>query len=270
MPPALPPATLEGWYVLHQMVELDRDVLRTRSEAERAELLASAAAWFAERAALEAGGWSAAFRVVGGGADLMLIHFRPTLDGLSDAELEVKRSALGGLLRPVYDFLSITEAGLYHATTTVARESSPDTDEYRTALAARLEAELASPHTRSRLFPEIPAEMRYVTFYPMNKRREGADNWYVLPIEERNRLMRDHGMTGRRYAGRVKQIISGSVGLDDWEWGVTLFSRDPLEFKSIVTDMRYDEVSARYGEFGRFFTGIRLEPADWPRVLSLE
>jgi chlorite dismutase len=112
--------------------------------------------------------------------------------------------------------------------------------------------------------------MRYVTFYPMNKRREGADNWYVLPIEERNRLMRDHGMTGRRYAGRVKQIISGSVGLDDWEWGVTLFSRDPLEFKSIVTDMRYDEVSARYGEFGRFFTGIRLEPADWPRVLSLE
>ena len=79
--------------------------------------------------------------------------------------------------------------------------------------------------------------------------------------------MRDHGLTGRRYAGKIFQVISGSVGLDDWEWGVTLFARDPLEFKRIVTEMRYDEASALYGEFGSFFTGIRITPADLPELV---
>lgn len=270
MQPALQPATLEGWYALHQMVELDREALRALPEPERDRLLDETVRWFEERSALDSGGWSAAFRIVGGGADLMLLHFRPTLDELSDAELEVKRSPLGTLLLPEYEFLSVTEAGLYHATTTAEKEYGADTEGFRAAIEASKEAELAGAHVRSRIYPQVPEGMRYVSFYPMTKRRAGADNWYTLPIAERNRLMRDHGMTGRRYAGRVFQVITGAVGYDEWEWGVTLFTRDPLEFKKIVTEMRYDEVSARFGEFGRFFTGIRLDSSGWQALLAVE
>jgi chlorite dismutase len=102
----------------------------------------------------------------------------------------------------------------------------------------------------------------------MSKRRATGDNWYQLPMDERSRLMGEHGLVGRRYAGKIVQVISGSVGLDDWEWGVTLFGRDPLDFKRLVTEMRFDEASARYGKFGRFFTGIRFAPEEWESVLG--
>jgi hydrogen peroxide-dependent heme synthase len=123
---------------------------------------------------------------------------------------------------------------------------------------------------RTRLYPPPQASMPYVCFYPMSKRRIHPDNWYALPVGERNRLMREHGLTGRGYAGRVFQIITGSTGLDDWEWAVTLFAADPLEFKRIVTEMRYDEASTRYGEFGRFFTGVAAGPDDVAAMLSLD
>jgi chlorite dismutase len=97
--------------------------------------------------------------------------------------------------------------------------------------------------------------MPYVCFYPMSKRRDDGQNWYALDLDERSRLMYGHGLTGRRYAGRVQQIITGAIGLDAWEWGVTLFARDPLDFKKLVTDMRFDEVSAKYAEFGEFYVG---------------
>jgi chlorite dismutase len=119
----------------------------------------------------------------------------------------------------------------------------------------RIDAELASDHVKRRLFPPLPADMPYVCFYPMSKRREAGQNWYILDLEERSRLMQAHGLTGRRYAGKVQQIITGAIGLDAWEWGVTLFSKDPLDFKKLVTDMRFDEVSAKYAEFGDFYVG---------------
>ena len=106
----------------------------------------------------------------------------------------------------------------------------------------------------ARLYPILP-KAKHVCFYPMDKRRQGNDNWYMLPMEERKNLMRSHGMIGRQYAGKVKQIITGSVGFDDYEWGVTLFADDVLQFKKLVYEMRFDEVSARYGEFGAFFVG---------------
>ena len=93
----------------------------------------------------------------------------------------------------------------------------------------------------------------------MDKKREGEDNWYMLSMEKRKELMRSHGMIGRGYAGKVKQIISGSVGFDDFEWGVTLFSDDVLQFKKLVYEMRFDEVSRRYGVFGSFFIGTLLD-----------
>jgi hydrogen peroxide-dependent heme synthase len=265
---ALPPATIEGWYTLHQAFEIDYRALRRLGAGERRGLAESAAGLLSELAEPgESEGWSASFRVAGGGADVMFVHFRPTLDDLAAVEQRIRRSTLDDVLQLRYDYLAVTEAGLYHATAEVAEEHEPHTPGYQKAIEEHAAAEAASPHVRSRLYPRPPEEMKYLSFYPMSKRRTHEDNWYTLDVAERNRLMREHGLTGRRYAGRVFQVISGSVGLDDWEWGVTLFARDPLEFKRIVTEMRYDEASARYGEFGRFFTGVRLAPEGWTELL---
>jgi hydrogen peroxide-dependent heme synthase len=264
----IPPATLEGWYALHQTFATDWQALRDEGDEARAALAGEARRLFEAWSRPERGGWSAAFRLVGGGADWMFVHFRSSLDELADVQLQLARSGFGRALERRYDYLSVTEAGLYYATAEAAREAEPRSREFERRIAEAAEAELQSAHVRTRLFPEPPAEMRYVSFYPMDKRRAHGQNWYTLPIEERNRLMREHGLTGRRYANRVFQVISGSVGLDDWEWGVTLFARDALEFKRIVTEMRYDEASAVYGEFGQFLTGIRIAADEWPALLG--
>jgi hydrogen peroxide-dependent heme synthase len=264
--PALPPATLEGWYSLHQAFEIDSAGLGSREASGGRAFAAEVRHLMDQFAAPAEGGWSAVYRLVGGSADLLLVHFRPTIDELARVQARLKRS-IGDVLRLTYDYLAVTEAGLYHATAEAAREHEPHSAGFRQAVAEAAAAEAASPHIQARLYPRPPDDMRYISFYPMSKRRTHPDNWYLLDVAERNRLMREHGMTGRRYANRIFQVISGSVGLDDWEWGVTLFARDPLEFKRIVTEMRYDEASAKYGEFGPFFTGVRLEIDDWDDLL---
>ncbi|HEX5723958.1 MAG TPA: hydrogen peroxide-dependent heme synthase [Longimicrobiaceae bacterium] len=263
---AIAPATLEGWYALHQVFSADWPALRVPGAAARVARGAQEA--FAALAPGE--GWSAHFRLVGGAGDFLFVHFRPTLDALAAVQLALRHSPLSDALRLEYDYLSVTEAGLYHATAEAARAGEPGSEAFRARVDEALAAERASPHVRTRLYPEVPEGMRYVSFYPMSKRRAAGQNWYTLPVGERSRLMREHGMTGRRFAGRVFQVITGSVGLDDWEWGVTLFARDPLEFKRIVTEMRYDQASAEYGEFGAFYTGIRFAPEEWPGLLGAD
>jgi chlorite dismutase len=199
-------------------------------------------------------------QLTGSVADVMAIHFRPTIDSVGAAQRTLRDTRLFEYLEPVRTFLSVTEAGLYHITAAVAAErlaaggAVGDAD-YRSAIAARAAAERESPHVQRRLYPPRPADMPYVSFYPMSKRRVVGQNWYALTLAERSRLMHAHGLTGRRYAGRVQQVITGAIGLDAWEWGVTLFARDPLDFKRLVTDMRFDEVSAQYAEFGEFYVG---------------
>lgn len=268
MPSALPPATLEGWYALHQMFTASWPAIRALSPGARAELGERASRIFTEVSQEAVEGWSACFRLVGAGADWMFVHFRRTLEELADVELRIRSSPLADVMRAEYSYLSVAEAGLYHATADAARSAEAGSEEFRARLQESIDAELASPHVKLRLYPQVPEGMDYVSFYPMSKRRGEAHNWYALDVQERSKLMRDHGMTGRRYAGRIYQVITGSVGLDDWEWGVTLFARDPLDFKRIVTDMRYDEASSLYGEFGRFFTGIRFAPERWPVLLG--
>ena len=190
----------------------------------------------------------------------MVVHFRPSLDAIGDAQHMVRQMPVMRALTPVYSFLSVTEAGLYHLTAQLARDAaqrggSAGDDTYVGELARRAAAERDTPHVNRRLYPPIPDGMPYVCFYPMTKRRDTGQNWYALSLDERSRLMQTHGMTGRRYAGRVMQIISGAIGIDAWEWGVTLFAKDPLDFKKLVTDMRFDEVSAKYAEFGEFYVG---------------
>jgi len=190
----------------------------------------------------------------------MVIHFRETLDAIGVAQSALARTALARVLDPVYAFLSVTEAGLYHISAELARETEArggkvGDEAYVRSLSDRSQKERASAHVMRRLYPELPPDMPYVCFYPMSKRRDESQNWYTLSLDERSRLMQSHGLTGRRYAGKVQQVITGAIGLDAWEWGVTLFAKDPLEFKKLVTDMRFDEVSAKYAEFGDFYVG---------------
>lgn len=268
---AHPPETLEGWYALHQIYRSPRgsqknhaafieDVARSTLSAANAELSAAVQPDAGESRR----GWTCAARLIGSSGDLMLVHFRHSLDAIARAQDCILGTALGAM-DISYSFLSVTEAGLYHLTAQLARDAekrggSVGDEEYARALRARTEEERNSPHVTRRLYPEIPADMPYVCFYPMSKRRNEGQNWYALSLEERSRLMQAHGTTGRRYAGRVQQIITGAIGLDAWEWGVTLFARDPLDFKKLVTDMRFDEVSARYAEFGDFFVGKVISP----------
>ncbi|MGH7458289.1 MAG: chlorite dismutase family protein [Longimicrobiaceae bacterium] len=269
MPPPIPPATLEGWYALHQVLETDWVALGALPGGKREELAGELAELFS--GPVEPGaGWSTTARLAGGGADWLAVHLRPTLEELADLQLRLRGSRAGGYLHTVYDYLSVTEAGLYGLTAEVAGEALPGEKGFEERLAARVQAERESGYVRSRLYPELPDEMRYLSFYPMSKRREGEHNWYTLGIGERAALMREHGATGRRLRGRVAQIITGSVGLDDWEWGVTLFARDPLDLKRLVTEMRYDEASALYAEFGPFFTGVRFGPGEWQKLLHTE
>ncbi len=209
------------------------------------------------------GGWSAFYRVVGGEADYLILHLRPDLESLGEAERTLRMSGAIPHLTPVGDYLSVVELGLYSATASLLKEAgeegiapgSPEWDERAQALLA---AESGKRYVQERLRPIQPEEMPYICFYPMDKRRSVGQNWYTLPLGERAALMRDHGATGRRYAGKVSQVISGSIGFDDWEWAVTLFSADPLHFKSLVTEMRYDEVSSVYADFGNFRVGHRI------------
>jgi chlorite dismutase len=198
--------------------------------------------------------------LIGSASQVMVIHFRDSLDAIADAEDRMRATKISADAQLSYSFLSVTEAGLYHITADLARAAAArggqiGDAEYTRTLAGRAAAERESEHVKRRLYPQLPPDMPYVCFYPMSKRRDPGQNWYALDLDERSRLMYGHGLTGRRYAGRVQQIITGAIGLDAWEWGVTLFAKDPLDFKKLVTDMRFDEVSARYAEFGDFYVG---------------
>ena len=133
----------------------------------------------------------------------------------------------------------------------------------RDALSTRLAAERESAAVQRRIHPCRPKDMPYVSFYAMSKRRAAAQNWYGLPLEERIRLMHAQGITGRKFAGRLQQVITGSVGLDRWEWGVTMFAKDPLDFKKLAAETRFDEVSSRYAEYGEVYVGKVVGAGEW-------
>ncbi|MGH7841074.1 MAG: hydrogen peroxide-dependent heme synthase [Candidatus Binataceae bacterium] len=262
------PHTLEGFFVLHQFFRVKLNELSRRSAKEREVMVEKAESALRAMSRRE-DGETALFGLLGHKGDLMVIHFRHTLDELREAEHAVTHLALSAFLEPTGSYLSVIEIGLYEMTAKLhaeltARGVAPHSPEWSAAVDAALHAQREK--LDARLSPPIPAR-RYVCFYPMNKRRAGADNWYMLPLEERQRLMHEHGMIGRRYAGRVNQIISGSIGFDDWEWGVDLFADDPLVFKQLVYEMRFDESSARYAEFGPFIVAIRRSTDELQRLV---
>ncbi len=257
----------EGWGVLHLFWSVARGAL------EDAE---AAAKDFASRLqAFDAGTDQQvlAFSVLGQKADFGLMVLGPDLAALDELVVELGASPLGAALSPAGSYVSMTERSEYTAT---------DEQESRRLVEAEGLVEGSTEHVEAleawrgrmatylehRLHPRLPRKA-VIGFYPMSKRREGADNWYSLPFEERRALMAGHAEVGKRYRGRILQLITGSTGLDDWEWAVTLLADDPKALKDIVYEMRFDEVSARYGDFGPFVTGLVLEPSDLMRHLGL-
>jgi peroxiredoxin len=271
--PQIPPVplTIEGYSILHQMLRVRWAEWRSLRAALKTEVLQEATTVL-EKMEQNSPGQTALFSLLGHKGDLMLMHFRNCFEELNQAELELSRLHFFDFLEPTTSYLSIIELGLYESTikTYKALEEKglePYSEEWNRQIADTLDRQKEA--MRPRLFPEIPKH-RYVSFYPMDRRRGEEKNWYTLPIEERARQMNDHGLIGRRYAGEVRQIISGSIGFDDWEWGVDLFAEDPLVFKKLIYEMRFDEVSAMYAQFGHFYIGIRCPSAAIGKLLNGE
>ncbi len=265
------PLTTEGYSVLHQMMRFRWTAWRALPDATRSAIAQEAAAVLGEMEK-NSGGQSALFSLIGHKGDLMLVHFRKSFADLNQAELRLAGLRLSDYLEPTSSYLSIIELGLYDSTLKIYKELSdqgiqPHSDQWKAEIECKLDRHREAMHPR--LFPEIPPN-RYICFYPMNRMRGEDKNWYTLPLEERARQMNEHGLVGRRYAGEVKQIITGSIGFDDWEWGVDLFADDPLVFKKLIYEMRFDHVSAVYALFGQFFVGVRCPASALEKLLSGE
>jgi peroxiredoxin len=265
------PLTTEGYSVLHQMMRFRWTAWRALPDATRAAIAQEAAAVLGNMEQ-NSSGQSALFSLIGHKGDLMLVHFRKSFADLNQAELNLAGLRLSDYLEPTSSYLSIIELGLYDSTLKIYKELAdqgiqPHSDQWKAEIECKLDRHREAMHPR--LFPDIPPN-RYICFYPMNRLRGEDKNWYTLPIEERARQMGEHGLVGRRYAGEVKQIITGSIGFDDWEWGVDLFANDPLVFKKLIYEMRFDHVSAVYALFGQFFVGVRCPAAALEKLLSGE
>jgi len=264
------PLTIEGYSVLHQMMKFRWAQWRQLSDAQKAEIVKEAGLVLGKMEQ-NAKGQSALFSLLGHKGDLMFVHFRESFAALNQAELELTRIRLSDFLEPSSSYLSVIELGLYESSIKTYRSLAesgiePHSEEWKRAIEDTLARQREA--MQPRLFPQMPAN-RYICFYPMDRRRGEDKNWYTLPIEERQRQMNEHGLVGRRYAGEVKQIISGSIGFDDWEWGVTLFADDPLVFKRLIYEMRFDEVSAIYALFGTFYVGLRSESENLGKLLGI-
>lgn len=252
------PLTIEGSCLLHSM-------FRFRPHAPESAV-------HAVTAALEAmGPQSALFSVLGHKADILLVHFRPSFAELSELETTLHRAGLAEIAEPTTSYVSVVELGLYESTGKVygelaSKDIAPHSADWDAGVKETMDRQRTA--MASRLYPEIPASP-YVCFYPMDRRRGESHNWYSVPMAERARMMHEHGLNGRRYAGKVRQIISGSIGFDDWEWAVDLFAEEPLDFKRLIYEMRFDEVSAVYAEFGPFYLGVRRQFAELPRLIGV-
>lgn len=265
------PETLEGWSILHQMFRVRWNDWRARAASDRR---ARAAETAESLAAMQQGeqGTSVPVTMLGHKGDLLLIHFRRDFQGLQAAQLAVAGLGLAPFLEPTTSFVSVVELGLYEMTGLVHRRLAEQglrvaSDEFEAAFGAEMREQ--EKRVASRLWLPVPAR-RHVCFYPMNKHRGEVKNWYAEPFEERARMMLEHGKIGRRYTGRVTQIISGAIGFDDWEWGVDLFADDPLVFKKLIYELRFDEATVWYGEFGPFYVGLQFSPSELPRFMEGE
>jgi chlorite dismutase len=256
------PLTLEGACTLHQFFRFDWKAWRGCAPDERSRIVQEAAAVLNELERDASGKvQTALFSELGHKGDLILLHFRNSFEALNRVELQLAQTALYDFLDLRHSYVSVVELGLYESTrktyeTAAGKGYAQFSPEWNLEVESALQrgAEAMKP----RLWPGVP-DSKYLCFYPMDRKRDEQRNWYTVPFAERQRMMHEHGMIGRRYGDVVRQIITGSIGMDDWEWGVDLFADDPVIFKKLIYEMRFDEVSAEYALFGQFFLALRLQ-----------
>ncbi|MFW6017774.1 MAG: heme-binding protein [Halapricum sp.] len=253
------PPTAEGWYVLHDVRTIDWAGWDEASQRTRDRAIEEGVEFLQSTTAVEDAdeGGSMVVSMLGHKGDLMIVHMRPTLADLDELERRFERTALATFTDQVRSFVSVTEASGYSERGREFIEGDLD------------DGSGLARYMRSRLYPQIP-EKAHVCFYPMDKRRDPAYNWYDLPFEERAEHMDAHGEIGREYAGRVTQMITGAIGMDDWEWGVTLYADDMVDVKDLLYEMRFDPSSSKFAEFGPFWIGRRFDPADLDALLAGE
>ena len=269
------PATLvpeEGWHFLHLFYQVDRSRLGDMSPGQREQGLEDLRRILGAKAP---GGPEQlqCFAVPGHKADFGIVMAGPNLRGVHDVQMAIQASSLGPALRPSYSFYSITEVSEYvpdaeqYGRILQEREGlEPESSVYKTKLASYTDR--LGPMNQQRLYPEFPS-WPCLCFYPMSKMRTAEQNWYLLPFAARAELMSHHARSGMKFAGKVSQLITASTGLDDWEWGVTLWGRNPSYLKDIVYTMRFDESSARYALFGDFYFGYILPPDELLEAVRL-
>jgi peroxiredoxin len=251
----------EGWNVLHLFYRIDFGSWNLLSKEERLTAKTSFSELIQEIRALPQT-QLLTFSMISPKADLGFMLLTEDLHVANAAEKKLSVALGPDVLMPTFSFYSLTERSEYTTTeeefsATLMEEKglskgSPEFSQAMEDFGKRMKKYL-----QDRLYPNLP-DWPVVCFYPMSKRRNEHQNWYALPFADRKALMAGHAQVGRRFAGRVRQLITGATGLDDWEWGVTLFAQDVFEIKSIVYEMRFDEVSARYAEFGEFYLGLQL------------
>lgn len=261
----------DGWHCLHLYYRVCPSALALLSESQRtagrdelARLLDSGRSGAPTRMQISV--------VSGHKADLGLLMMDPDPLVIDSVRHAIRTSPLGTALVPVYSFVSITEVSEYVPTVEQYGErlKAEGADSASPAFAAKVRAyqEREVMMRKQRLFPDFPP-WPVLCFYPMNKIRHPLANWYTRPFSQRMEMMTEHGKSGMKFAGRVSQVITASTGLDDWEWGVTLWAREPAFLKEIVYTMRFDEASANYAEFGPFYVSYIVSPAEALRHLQL-
>lgn len=255
------PESLEGWWILHRMFAFDRLAWDELPQNERTEITRQATAALEQ---LKSGSDTdvSLAQMVGHKADFMFTHYSKNFEGLAHAQTVVDKLRLSEFLTPSTSYVSVLELGLYDATGKIhaalaEKNLQPNSKEWIEQFDEMVQAQQHVPHNSGRLWARIP-QRRFVCFYPMDKKRGEDVNWYMLPFQDRARLMLDHGKIGRTYHGMVTQVISGSIGFDNFEWGVDLYADDPIVFKKLIYEMRFDEASAKYGHFGDFYSGVQF------------
>lgn len=252
----------EGWHCTHSYYRFDRAALKGFTAAELAEGLKQFEALL-DPAAAEQPARMQTSLVAGHRADFSTMVLDPCPLKVDSVHQKLLASPLGPAIVPTYSFVSLTEVSEYVPTVAqygkrlVEEGEDPNGPAYAAKLKA-YESREAMMRTQ-RLTPDLPAWPN-TCFYPMNKKRETAENWFLLHGDERHRLMAEHGRSGMKFGGKVTQLITVAVGLDDWEWGVTLWARNPQFLKEIVYTMRFDEASARFAEFGPFYASYVMTP----------
>jgi len=267
------PESLDSWWILHRMYKFDRLSWDSLPEHERNEIVREANLGLEKLKKSEESDLGLA-QMIGHKTDFMLTHYSKSYEGLAQAQTVVDKLRLSKFLTQASSYVSILELGLYDATGKIHAALNQQglkigTQEWIDAFDSLVLEQARTPHNAGRLWARIP-QRRFVCFYPMDKKRGEDVNWYMLPFEQRAALMLDHGKIGRTYHGLVTQVISGSIGYDDYEWGVDLYADDPVIFKKLIYEMRFDEASAKYGHFGEFFSGVQFSLDQLATFLSGE